>query len=1060
MTRSFHRWAYVSLAGFSCALALWFWLRRSQADEFQAVPSEPVLDSASPSTEDSPTSPTMVLPESPSDAGSRALQTLSEPDQRISIIVQTQAGQPIDDVEITWTPLLEDWCEDHSTWQSTDWERIEAVTSKAIALSSGAYQIEPPSVSSSRGSVIWITHPSFLARSVFVPTGKERWSIPSRLILKPSDGLRVTVRSPFDSQEDVVVYDGPSVEWASTDKRTAVSRRVLRRTRTPDAKGHASIGALPGRQWIVAVQGDLQSGVWIGEHPAEVTLDLRRTFTAQGRVHAPVDALRGCRVSSRRHYQDVTTILDDRRVNEDGTWGPVSLPILEANQYSFRLEGGSWVAGEVYRQTPGPGEEVRVDFTPDRGIPLEVRVVGPDDSGLPGSTVMVQWFDDPNWMDISGTADENGKVLLASCPPGSIWLRAACPRHLMRLVGPIEFTEELEEPIRIQLDPAGRITGRCLFNDRPIRSFSVNYWWDDPRLAQAALFEDRENGTFELDDVPFGEVSIFAFTDKHARSEARRVTVDGEKPGEVTLELRDPLRGFGRVIDGSTEEPLAHARIQLWNTYERNMVSPWGPEVFADSSGEFEIGGCLEGSNWIEVSMPGYSKVSRVGVGQAAGDVDFGSIPLLPVQDLHVQLILGEPIEPTACTVALDGPGGTGPRHFDASGLAVLPDIGPDEYQMIVTLPDGRPFYIDLDLQSGRDWYVEVPVPGDDLLDVEVVPAPGEELGRVDLEISYRLNDGSRVQYMIGTVDGRSRFLRPPSETAVIDVHGDQGILASKEFRPAEVSEPIRVLMGAPPRTFRVVSPDKEPLAGVQINLTLPGDVSGWYRVGTTGADGEYTFTGLSCESVLATLSNIVLGCRARIPVDLTVPADEVIELELDADAKISVLLLDGDVPLTGVPVRLIGARQIEGVFSEPVTDEHGVAGYEPVAEGRYLARIVHPGLWATDVEIEPSTTPVPVQVRRLGSVVITARRSGAALAGARIGLRSVEYECDVADWIEQGRVRVAPADGTTDGTGRTRFDGLPHGSYVWTVELDGGRPQGSLTVLPAQRVSASVDLP
>lgn len=71
--------------------------------------------------------------------------------------------------------------------------------------------------------------------------------------------------------------------------------------------------------------------------------------------------------------------------------------------------------------------------------------------------------------------------------------------------------------------------------------------------------------------------------------------------------------------------------------------------------------------------------------------------------------------------------------------------------------------------------------------------------------------------------------------------------------------------------------------------------------------------------------------------------------------------------------------------------------------------------------------------------------------------LRSIEFDAVVASWGEAGRIE-APAGLRTDLRGELRLEGLPHGTYDWSVTLPDGRLlEGTLSVLPGQLVRVPV---
>jgi Carboxypeptidase regulatory-like domain len=881
--------------------------------------------------------------------------------------------------------------------------------------------------------------------------------------MEPGEGVLVTLSSDLGSVEGAVLHQGLFLGQMQEDGQSADPRacRGLLRSYVFGAEGRVVACPLPGRQGLAASLGETRSAPWFGESPASAELKLRGVFVVEGHVSASTSMeIESCRLVSRAYHSGFISVLDERQVAGDGTWDPVTLPVLPVSQYGIRLEGATYVPQEVLVTAPRPGSRIPVDFVLEQGFPIPARVVDASGAGIASAHVTVYWQDEGAWMESTATANEDGDARLDGCPAGELWLRAYGDGYTTKLLDPMLLDSEPVEPILIELDRAGRIVGTCSFNDSPVEDFVVEYWSTGTTQIDDMDVRSSQDGSFKLLSAPLGTVGLLAFSSEHARSEPVFVEVTQDGVTQVSLELGLSLPGTGRVIDGMTQEPITNASVQLWNTAGRTWICPWGPAVSVDSEGRFELSGCREGENWITVSSSDHSERTFLGIG--SGDVaDFGYVPLFSTQDLRFKLEAEQPMDLEACKVGLTGEKYVPDKPLDADGEAVIPGLPPGDYHLTVTLEDTRPLTSDITLRPGDDWYVEFPVPDRDPVHAQVIPAPGEELPPMNMEISYRWENGTDIRYLIGvSPEGQAAFFRPPSETATLDLYGEAGLLASKQIRPREVDAPVEIYLGAAPRTFRIVDSEGEPVPGVTVRLNLPQDDSGWYAWEKTDGEGTCTFTGLLHDTVLVSLFHPSRGVRPLIPVQLAGLGDEVIELELDASLELAVRLVDGDVPLAGIPVRLTDELGLGTSLGDPSSDGNGVAAYRPVAEGRYLARVTHPGLWETQQVVEPGPSPTPIQVRRLGSVVIDVRRGAGGVPGARVELRSVEFGTDVAGWVEQGRVRVSTPGGVTDGAGQVSFEGLPHGSYAWRVDLGGGDVrEGTLTVPPAQRLHVPLDL-
>jgi len=187
---------------------------------------------------------------------------------------------------------------------------------------------------------------------------------------------------------------------------------------------------------------------------------------------------------------------------------------------------------------------------------------------------------------------------------------------------------------------------------------------------------------------------------------------------------------------------------------------------------------------------------------------------------------------------------------------------------------------------------------------------------------------------------------------------------------------------------------------------------------------------------LVARLEQSDLGFHHGIPCDAT--KDEV-ELVFRCDCRLETTVRDGDTPLSGA---LCGILDSYGAMANTVyTDEAGRAGHGSLGPGRYNVRVVRKDCWPVErvVEVHDGANQVVLTMRRTGALELSVTSNeGLAVPGQVVGVWSAEFDADVAHWIEQRRVR-ADSGLVTDQNGKVLVDGLPHGSYRWTVSLAGG---------------------
>jgi hypothetical protein len=191
-----------------------------------------------------------------------------------------------------------------------------------------------------------------------------------------------------------------------------------------------------------------------------------------------------------------------------------------------------------------------------------------------------------------------------------------------------------------------------------------------------------------------------------------------------------------------------------------------------------------------------------------------------------------------------------------------------------------------------------------------------------------------------------------------------------------------------------------------------------------------------------------VLGGRYGVPIDGSL--DEV-EFVLEARATIELRLLDGEVPLEGVALRLETAAGVTLGDAQP-TDPDGRVRFGPFGKGRYRFSCLREDCWPGFVEVDVADEEEiarDIQVRQLADMELELRdREGRPAAGVPVELRSIEFGADVARWIEDGKVR-APGGLVTGADGRLRLQGLPRGAYSWTIRGAEGPVAGAFELAP-----------
>ncbi len=140
-----------------------------------------------------------------------------------------------------------------------------------------------------------------------------------------------------------------------------------------------------------------------------------------------------------------------------------------------------------------------------------------------------------------------------------------------------------------------------------------------------------------------------------------------------------------------------------------------------------------------------------------------------------------------------------------------------------------------------------------------------------------------------------------------------------------------------------------------------------------------------------------------------------------------------------------------------------GDVAFINLGAGEYTLSFIHAALWPKQITLTAASPSLihTIDVRRRGSVVLTARRAGLPVRDLAIDIRSEEFKTAAIEWIRQGLADSSSPTFTTGADGKLRIDGIPHGRYQWsTVGSDGSPVGGSFTVEPLTRVDVELAVP
>jgi hypothetical protein len=468
-------------------------------------------------------------------------------------------------------------------------------------------------------------------------------------------------------------------------------------------------------------------------------------------------------------------------------------------------------------------------------------------------------------------------------------------------------------------------------------------------------------------------------------------------------------------------------------------LSRRGSALAVDADGAFDIAGFGVGEVWFQVIAPGYANWMTCAFTVAGHPLELGTIALSKRQDLLVRLRSEDQLDYGSYEVEVQGDERYPAVRFDERGEANVAGVTPGWWELHVYGDDASLVVMPAYLTAGGRWIVDIPMSGDAQLDVEIQSSGGQPLpeGLGVLCTTAGALGARNDRYVSITPEGHAHFEHLPVGSIGVNVFDSNRTLACRSITLASGANSLEIDLSTEGVPVRVVDRDKRPLANADVVLRSPRENNFWRVSQRTDTGG---WTSLPCApytDVLVALGHPECGWAVGIPIDLTHPRTEPLELVLDAPARIATEFRDDAAVLAGIQVHV--ADETDMLFSRMMTTSAlGALDVEHVSASRFFVEVIHPGYWRARHDLVASLGGQReiVQVRRLGSLRIQARdaTTGLKRAGAELALHSVEFDHDVAAWIAAGLVS-SPSHGlATDATGELAIQGLPHGQYSWSA--------------------------
>ena len=797
---------------------------------------------------------------------------------------------------------------------------------------------------------------------------------------------------------------------------------------------------------------------------------LDATFVAKGSLagaseHGPLPA--GLRVTAFRVVEDDRQRLGSGPVSEGGRWRLPDLPADGVSPLVFRLEGSGVATREVSRPAPRPATEIDVRFELAPAQKLIVFLTDFDENPIPGAQLQASWTTEQSEVFSSVfSTDEGGVGELVEPPAGNVFVHVEKQGYSGGRFGPHRLQGRETEALALRIGRSGRIVGRCVRGEQPVNTFTIRYWKDAPGTASEHRVSGQADGSFVIEDAPLGTVELLASSPDCPGTPLQTVEVLQASDAWIEIELPASGTAMGLVRDAGSGSPVTTARVQVFTTASGQSYWPWREPFATDSLGEFRGVPVSDPLTMLEISAPGYATVTRRALEAPGGVYDCGAIDLPRSQELLVRLIGSGGEDFTQYNVSVEGSGVQEQVRCDEDGSARFAKVSPGRAWVTVTPPTSTTYYLDVILNEGEEWLVDVPVDTGNRVVVEVRDQDGSPPSEVLWAgISYVSPEGySSHYYEELDREGRVTFTCASEGMVVFDIQDEAFQLVAMRSAAIDPTGSTFVSIQLDLRDYRLRLLDAEAnlMPSTPLTIMLPDNPVPWGHRCTTDQEGLVTLRGFEATTVTVNVQ-LPEGSASGIPVNLGAAAgDEPIDVRVDANGGIDLVVLDGDQPLPSIWVFLNmtkGGRRLVRSLS----DSEGRVELGALAPRSYSAEVDYPGYWPATLEVEASIEQPSyvMQVRRLGSLWIQVARGGQPAQVVGIELVSKEFSQSAQVWLAAGMITTSSGSMVTDQDGELVLYGIPHGAYSWSVLLEGGSTSnGEVSVLPREVSSLAIELP
>ncbi|MBK9965638.1 MAG: carboxypeptidase regulatory-like domain-containing protein [Holophagales bacterium] len=292
----------------------------------------------------------------------------------------------------------------------------------------------------------------------------------------------------------------------------------------------------------------------------------------------------------------------------------------------------------------------------------------------------------PREYGASARTGADGRFELSGAPAGTISLRATAGDFFAGATrsasGSVTIAEgQKEAEAEIVFEGTGALSGRVTRGGSPVPE--ARLFLGGPRGASSGSGRTDESGSYRIEGLTPGDYTVNV---QAAAGGGRGVSKEIRIDGEASLDVELPMaRLFGIVVDGSTKQPLADARV----TANLDGGSSSRPGfASSDSNGRFFVDDVEPGAYTLTLRRSGYQEASdTVSATEAGGDA--GTIEMTRGEGLELRVrdgIYQIPLRSANVRVR-DGAGATVTSTWlslDGDGKGEISSLRPGRYTLVL----------------------------------------------------------------------------------------------------------------------------------------------------------------------------------------------------------------------------------------------------------------------------------------------------------------------------------------------------------------------------------------